>query len=167
MKRIAIRLLAFNLLLVFLPVAGVLYLGAYEARLESAEIRSMTEQARIAAAAIGRDAALNPIDVDELLARTRSDVRFRVLDPSGRVIADSRPIPPAPPTSHGSPRHNTLYRVVVFVDWAFQYLFYRPASPIIVATPRGPADEAEPRKSAFPGGAWERELLYLVAQKPA
>ena len=30
MKRIAIRLLAFNLLLVFLPVAGVLYLGAYE-----------------------------------------------------------------------------------------------------------------------------------------
>ena len=32
MKRIAIRLLAFNLLLVFLPVAGVLYLGAYEAR---------------------------------------------------------------------------------------------------------------------------------------
>src|SRR5205807_6969274 len=115
MKRIAIRLLAFNLLLVFLPVAGVLYLGAYEARLESAEVRSMTEQARIAAAAIGRDATLNPIDVDELLARTRSDVRFRVLDPSGRVIADSRPIPPAPPTSRGSPRHNTLYRVVVFV----------------------------------------------------
>src|ERR1051326_5831962 len=118
MRRIAIRLLAFNLLLVFLPVAGVLYLGAYEARLESAEIRSMTEQARIAAAAArraprpggasGRGPVLNPIHVDELLARTRSDVRFRVLDPAGRVIADSRPIPPAPPTSHGSPRHNTL-----------------------------------------------------------
>ncbi|HYU25936.1 MAG TPA: histidine kinase, partial [Thermoanaerobaculia bacterium] len=132
MKRIAIRLLAFNLLLVFLPVAGVLYLGAYEARLESAEIRSMTEQARIAAAAIGRDATLNPIDVDELLARTRSDVRFRVLDPSGRVIADSRPIPPAPPTSRGSPRHNTLYRVVVFVVRPVMRLVQPPEPPLDV-----------------------------------
>ena len=132
MKRIAIRLLAFNLLLVFLPVAGVLYLGAYEARLESAEIRSMTEQARIAAAAIGRDATLNPIDVDELLARTRSDIRFRVLDPSGRVIADSRPIPPAPPTSRGSPRHNTLYRVVVFVVRPVMRLVQPPEPPLDV-----------------------------------
>lgn len=132
MKRIAIRLLAFNLLLVFLPVAGVLYLGAYEARLESAEVRSMTEQARIAAAAIARDAALNPIDVDELLARTRSDVRFRVLDPAGRVIADSRPIPPAPPTSKGSPRHNTLYRVAVFVVRPVLRLVQPPEPPLDV-----------------------------------
>src|SRR5436190_5895079 len=132
MKRIAIRLLAFNLLLVFLPVAGVLYLGAYEARLEAAEARAVTEQARIVAASIGRDAALNPIDVDELLARTRSDVRFRVLDTAGRVIADSRPIPPTPPTSHGSPRHNTLYRVVVFVVRPIVRLAQPPEPPLEV-----------------------------------
>ncbi len=131
MKRIAIRLLAFNLLLVFLPVAGVLFLGAYEARLESAEGRSITEQARIVAAAIGRDAILNPIDVDELLARTRSDVRFRVLDTGGRVIADSRPIPP-PQTSHGSPRHNTLYRIVVFVVRPVLRLMQPPEQPLDV-----------------------------------
>ena len=131
MKRIAIRLLAFNLLLVFLPVAGVLYLGAYEARLESAEVRSITEQARIVAVAIGRDAALNPIDVDDLLARTRSDVRFRVLDTSGRVIADSRPIPP-PRTSRGSPRHNTLYRVAVFVARPVLRLMQPPERPLDV-----------------------------------
>jgi two-component system sensor histidine kinase ChvG len=130
MKRITIRLLAFNLLLVFLPVAGVLYLGAYEARLESAENRSIAEQARIVAAAIGRDASLNPIDADELLARTHSEVRFRVLDTTGRVIADSRPIPPAPPTSKGSPRHNTLYRVVVFVVRPVVRLVQPPEPPL-------------------------------------
>jgi len=131
MKRIAIRLLAFNLLLVFLPVAGVLYLGAYEARLESGEARSIAEQARIVAAALGRDAALNPIDADELLARTRSEVRFRVLDTAGRVIADSRPLP-QPQTSRGSPRHNTLYRIAVFLARPVLRLMTPPEPPLDV-----------------------------------
>jgi two-component system sensor histidine kinase ChvG len=132
MKRIAIRLLAFNLLLVFLPVAGVLYLGAYEARLESAEVRSIAEQARIVAASLALEPALNPIDADELLARTRGDVRFRVLDPSGRVIADSRPIPPKPPPSRGSPRHNTLYRIAAFVAKPIVRLTQPPERPLDV-----------------------------------
>lgn len=130
MKRIAIRLLAFNLLLVFLPVAGVLYLGAYEARLESAEVRSLTEQGRIVAAAIGLQGTLNGVGIDDLLRRTRSDARFRVLDPSGRVVADSRPGSPAPPTSKGSPRHNTLYRVVVFVVRPVMRLVQPPEPPL-------------------------------------
>jgi two-component system sensor histidine kinase ChvG len=132
MKRIAIRLLAFNLLLVFLPVAGVLYLGAYEARLESAEVRSIAEQARIVAVSLGRDAVLNPIDADELLARSRSEVRFRVLDASGRIIADSRPIPPKPPASRGSPRHNTLYRIAAFVVKPILRLAQPPERPLDV-----------------------------------
>ena len=132
MKRIAIRLLAFNLLLVFLPVAGVLYLGAYEARLESAEVRSIAEQARIVAVSLGRDAVLNPIDADDLLARSRSEVRFRVLDASGRVIADSRPIPPKPPASRGSPRHNTLYRIAAFVVKPILRLTQPPERPLDV-----------------------------------
>src|SRR5437660_2942670 len=130
MKRIAIRLLAFNLLLVFLPVAGVLYLGAYESRLESAEVRSLTEQGRIVAAAIGREGTLNPVDAEALLMRTRSDARFRVLDTSGRVIADSRPLPPAPPVSKGSPRHNTLYRIVVFIVRPVLRLVQPPEPPL-------------------------------------
>lgn len=131
MKRIAIRLLAFNLLLVFLPVAGVLYLGAYEARLEQAEARSIAEQGRIVATALGRDATLNPIDADELLARTRSEVRFRVLDPAGRVIADSRPIP-TPHSSYGSPRRNTLYRIGLFVARPILRIVQPPEPPLDV-----------------------------------
>lgn len=127
MKRIAIRLLAFNLLLVFLPVAGVLYLGAYESRLESAEARAMTEQARIISAALAQGT-----NVDALLARVRSDTRFRVLDTSGRVIADSRRFSPPPAKPRGSKRHNTLYRVVVFIARPVMQLFQSPEAPLEV-----------------------------------
>src|SRR5258708_1308963 len=53
--RIGVRLLAFNLLLVFLPLAGVLYLGAYEARLETSELRARPGGARLLAAPVGRE----------------------------------------------------------------------------------------------------------------
>ena len=36
-SRIVVRLLAFNLLLVFLPVAGILYLDVYQTRLLESE----------------------------------------------------------------------------------------------------------------------------------
>src|ERR1043165_5148263 len=150
-KRIAIRLLAFNLLLVFLPVAGVLYLGAYEARLESAEARSIAEQGRIVATALGRDAVLNPIDADELLARARSEVRFRVLDTAGRVIADSRPLP-QPQTSRGSPRHNTLYRIAVFVARPVLRLMTPPEPPLDVDLYDSADRLLGPEVRAAPGG---------------
>jgi len=132
MKRIAIRLLAFNLLLVFLPVAGVLVLGAYESRLESGEIRAITGEARIIAAALSRDAALDPAAIDALLMRLKSDTRFRVLDPGGRVVADTRKFTPALPKPHGSPRHNTLYRVITFVVRPIVRLVTPPEPPLEV-----------------------------------
>jgi two-component system sensor histidine kinase ChvG len=129
--RISIRLLAFNLLLVFLPVAGVLFLGAYEARLESAEVRSMTEQARILAAAIGRDGRLELHGIDRLLTAAQlRDVRFRVVDDDGNVVADSHRLGPAPPPRKGSPRHNTLYRVAVFVVRPLLRVFRPPEQPL-------------------------------------
>ena len=36
-SRIGLRLLAFNLLVVFVPVGGILYLGIYESRLRQAQ----------------------------------------------------------------------------------------------------------------------------------
>ena len=45
-------MLAFNLLLVFLPAAGFLYLDVYEAQLLRAQERSMVQQGRILAAAL-------------------------------------------------------------------------------------------------------------------
>jgi two-component system sensor histidine kinase ChvG len=123
-SRLPIRLLAFNLLLVFLPVAGVLYLGAYEARLESAEVRAITEQARIVAAALAGEGKLDGEHAAQLLRRTRGsappskqeEVRFRILEADGRLLADShRLVPPQPARRAGSPRHNTLYRIGAFI----------------------------------------------------
>ena len=122
--RLPIRLLAFNLLLVFLPIAGVMYLGAYEKRLETAEIRSMSEQARIVAAAIGRDGRLDAIDIDDLLHRSRGEVRFRIVDPNGIVIADSKVLPP--PRRAGSVRRNTLYRIAASLARPFLRQFRPP-----------------------------------------
>jgi two-component system sensor histidine kinase ChvG len=114
--RISVRLLAFNLLLVFVPLAGVLYLGAYEARLETSEVRSMTEEARLLAAAMAREGKLDRHAADELLARWTTEIRIRIVDPTGRVVADSRAFQPPPPARpRGSPRHNTLYRIGAFV----------------------------------------------------
>src|SRR5258707_5387451 len=110
-SRISIRLLAFNLLLVFLPLAGVLYLGAYEVRLETSEVRSMTDEARLLAAAMAREGALNARVADDLLARWPTEVRFRVLDTTGRVIADSRAYQPPPPLRPGVGRHKPRYPV--------------------------------------------------------
>ncbi|MCU1348823.1 MAG: integral rane sensor signal transduction histidine kinase, partial [Acidobacteria bacterium] len=90
LSRISLRLLAFNLLLVFLPVAGVLYIGTYEARLESAENRSIAQQARMMAMVLARQGELDPITIDELLHRVRAGVRFRVVDEHGNLVADSR-----------------------------------------------------------------------------
>jgi hypothetical protein len=52
-SRIGLRLFAFNLLVIFVPVAGVLYLDVYEARLRQMQEASLIQQARLLAAALG------------------------------------------------------------------------------------------------------------------
>jgi two-component system sensor histidine kinase ChvG len=90
-SRIALRLLAFNILVVFVPVAGILYLGVYEARLLDAQERAMVQQARLIAAAIGGSPSLDGPSAQAMLSRLgrRSDARLRVFDQSGALIADS------------------------------------------------------------------------------
>jgi two-component system sensor histidine kinase ChvG len=90
-SRIALRLLAFTLLVVFVPIVGILYLGVYEARLLDAQERSMVQQARLLAAAIGGSPVLDGSATQEVLNRLgrRSDARLRVFDQSGTLIADS------------------------------------------------------------------------------
>jgi two-component system sensor histidine kinase ChvG len=137
-SRLPIRLLAFNLLLVFLPVAGVLYLGAYETRLESAEVRAITEQARIVSAALAGSGRLDGEQAEQLLRRTRGsapskqeEVRFRILDSDGRLLADShRLVPPPPARRVGSPRHNTLYRIGAFLLRPILRLVQPPDPPL-------------------------------------
>jgi two-component system, OmpR family, sensor histidine kinase ChvG len=129
LSRISIRLLAFDLLLVFLPAAGVLYLGAYEARLESAEVRAIGEEARTVAAA----AAVDPRTFEAIVRRHATDVRLRLVDAQGNVVADShRLAPPPPPKPAGSKRRNTLYRVGAFLLRPVVRLVTPPQPPLDV-----------------------------------
>ncbi len=91
-SRIGLRVLAFNLLVLFLPVAGILYLDAYEDHLLEAQERGMVEQARLVAAALsGRD-VVAPEDAAAFLAGLgfEGDVRIRVYGRDGALLADSR-----------------------------------------------------------------------------
>ena len=90
-SRISLRLLAFNVLLVFLPVGGVLFLDTYESHLLSAQERTMAQEGRLLAAAIeardrvdGEDARRILIQLDQ-----RQLARLRLIDASGEVVADS------------------------------------------------------------------------------
>jgi two-component system sensor histidine kinase ChvG len=90
LSRIGLRLLAFNLLVVFVPVAGIMYLGVYESRLREAQEAGLVQQARVLAAALG-DAPLDGERVSQVFVRLerRSDARFRVYDANGALVADS------------------------------------------------------------------------------
>lgn len=90
-SRIALRLFAFNLLILFLPVAGVLYLDVYESRLLESQERAMVQQARLLAAAVGGQPGLDAAIVNGIIARLerRTDARLRVYDATGRLVVDS------------------------------------------------------------------------------
>ncbi len=146
-SRISIRLLAFHLLLVFLPVAGVLFLGTYEKRLESDETRSLGEQAHLIASALAEPRSPRPAPAgrgvraegrmqtfERIVASTSSDVRFRLVDAEGNLLADSHRL--APPkhveVPAGSKRHNTLYRIGVFLGRPVVKLLQPPQPPLDV-----------------------------------
>lgn len=96
LSRIWIRLLAFNVLLVFIPAAGLLYLDTYERQLLDAQERSMVQQGRVLAAALSGRGGLEPAAAERLLValNRRLEARLRVLDRQGRVIADSAALGP-------------------------------------------------------------------------
>jgi two-component system sensor histidine kinase ChvG len=98
-SRIGLRLLAFNLLVVFVPVVGVLYLNVYETRLLRMQEASMVQQARLLVAALAETSALDGDSASRLLARIepKGDARYRVYDAHGALLADSaRGRPPSP-----------------------------------------------------------------------
>lgn len=116
LSRISIRLMLFNLLLVFLPVAGIVYLGSYEAKLLAAQRRALDEEARLLSAAL--TATGHPAEMAALILAARKQlpppnnlepIRLRVVAPDGSVLADSGPYSrPARITS--TARRTLLYR---------------------------------------------------------
>lgn len=127
-SRIGRMLLAFNLLVVFVPAVGVLYLDVYETRLLEAQERAMVQQARLVSAAVTdlRDSG----SIERFLARLdrRSESRLRVYDETSRLMADSARAQEAPGPAEeyaaqpsGGTRARALYRLGVLVaqlvDW--------------------------------------------------
>ncbi len=133
-SRLAARLLAFNIVLVFLPIAGVLFLGEYEERLETAEIRDVTHRARLIAAAIAREGTLDEDAFEDVIHRAKiDDLRVRLIDSLGRVVADSREIvAPAPQQPPRTDRRNILYRVGAFLVRPVVRLVRPPEEPLEV-----------------------------------
>jgi len=115
-----LRLLAFNVLLVFLPVAGLLLFGPYERQLLESQERSMVQQGRLLAAALaarGEVTAESAHAVLEMLGR-RNEARLRIVDRDGNLLADSSLLGPrreeggAPRSDDESgARDNPLYAI--------------------------------------------------------
>ncbi|MDX1632052.1 MAG: ATP-binding protein [Thermoanaerobaculia bacterium] len=127
LSRLWIRLLAFNVLLVFVPVVGFFLLDVYERQLLAAQERSMVQQGRILAAALSERGELRDVEAQEILRRLEGRVtaRIRVLDANGELLADSSVlVPNGEEESSGDPgeeergtresedvRENLLYRI--------------------------------------------------------
>jgi two-component system sensor histidine kinase ChvG len=121
-SRISFRLLAFNILLVFLPVGGVLFLDTYEQHLLDAQERTMAQEGRLLAAALEARDRLDGEDARRILIQLdqRQLARLRVVNRAGEVIADSALLGPrreadaaesaAEPSSPAPPK-SVLYRI--------------------------------------------------------
>jgi two-component system, OmpR family, sensor histidine kinase ChvG len=126
-SRIGLRLLAFNLLVVFVPVGGVLYLNVYESQLLQEQERAMVQQARLLAAALGESPALDQALVERIFARLerRSEARYRVYDSAPVLLADSGRFAVASPLEESAAysgtappsnvRQRILYRLGAFI----------------------------------------------------
>ncbi|MFL6197838.1 MAG: histidine kinase, partial [Thermoanaerobaculia bacterium] len=81
LQGISIRLLLFNVLLVFLPAAGFLYLDVYERELLEAQERAMVQQGRHLAAALSERGELDRKLAGGLLDRLdrRTEARLRIV----------------------------------------------------------------------------------------
>jgi two-component system sensor histidine kinase ChvG len=120
LSRISFRLLAFNLLLVFLPAAGVLILDTYERHLLAAQERTMGQEGRLLAAAVAARGDLEPDHVQRILVQLgqRHQARLRIVNRAGAVIADSALLGPrredgAPiaASAEAPPQDSLLYRI--------------------------------------------------------
>jgi two-component system sensor histidine kinase ChvG len=90
-SRIAVRLLAVNALVLFLPIAALVYFDRYELRLLELQEQDMAQQGRVLAAALAGSAVLDPGESMAVLGRLerQTTARLRVVDRFGEVLADT------------------------------------------------------------------------------
>jgi len=120
LSRISVRLLAFNVLVVFLPMAGVLVLDTYERHLLEAQERTMAQEGRLLAAALEATGRFEAADARAILVQLdqRNLARLRVVDRQGALFADSARLgprrdqtPPTDPTEAQPSDAPFLYRI--------------------------------------------------------
>ena len=89
-------MLAFNVLVVFLPMAGVLVLDTYERHLLEAQERTMAQEGRLLAAALEATGRFEAADAQGILVQLgqRHLARLRVVDRQGELLADSARLGP-------------------------------------------------------------------------
>jgi two-component system, OmpR family, sensor histidine kinase ChvG len=113
-SHISLRLMLFNLLLVFLPVAGILLLDFYEVHLERAQIQSMFREARMIVSVIQTDPRARFDKAGPVFRQLiTGDERFRVIDPEGHVLLDTGLQRELDDEESEGPQKNWLYRVGV------------------------------------------------------
>jgi two-component system sensor histidine kinase ChvG len=136
-SRISARLLLFNILLVFLPVAGFLYLGVYERQLLHDQERSMVQQGRLLAAALAGQPALDAASAGDLLRRLegRTEARLRIFSPDGVLLADSSRLGPRKPDEpvlrdSSQARDNLLYQGAATAYRVWRFLRSGQSTPV-------------------------------------
>ena len=151
LSRIWIRLLAFNVLLVFLPAAGMLYLASYEEELLVSQENAMAQEGRLLAAALAEPLLeLTNERARQLMERLnrRSASRLRILDTKGNVLADSARLGPRREPGEGAneallepqTRDNLAYRVGSGLFRTFQRIFRAPDPPLSSEPDIGPRE---------------------------
>ncbi len=140
LSRISIRLLAFNLLLVFLPAAGVLFLDTYENQLLDAQERAMVQQGRVLAAALASRGEPDEELASEILRELdqRTESRLRVVDRYGTLLADTSRLGPRfegelEVSPDRSTRETGLYKIGSLPFRLYRRYLAPPAPPMTTA----------------------------------
>ncbi|MDC7225200.1 MAG: histidine kinase, partial [Spirochaetales bacterium] len=119
--------MAFNILLLSLPMASLLYLDTYEKQLLKSQESSMIQQARIFGAALTGSSDLRA-DSQRIInnLQSRVDSRIRVVDAQGLLVADSAKAP-AEKTVRADSGNASIEGVYDAVTPAQDTLLYRVA----------------------------------------
>ncbi len=145
--RIATRILVLNVLIVFLPIASLLFLDTYEEQLLDALEQSLVQQGRIVAAALSISPTVDGPSAQALLRALRGQhrSRLRVIDGEGNLLADTSTLAPlaapeSPETPRSSPvepapgpRESLLYRAGSLPARTARSLAGEPQTPLPTA----------------------------------
>ena len=137
-SKISIRLLAFNVLLVFLPAAAVSYLEIYESQLLRAQEQSMVQQGRVLAAALSERGPLSGPAVEPILVRLeqRTTSRIRVVDAHALLLSDTSRLGPqresdgTDASAEIGSRQSWLYRVGSYLFRFLEALVTEPRAVV-------------------------------------